>query len=354
MPKEENTLRLNQDQVVSLIQGKLERMKRKEMPEEVVKILDRYDVDTYSEFVNHHLDSYEIDSPAIFASTINDIVTRETSLGLMFRDIMELVADKVGVGEVFFSLCIKDAISGGTDDTDILLPDQRSYEVKKVSKGGVFSFSERFTEYNDLGLVMNMAIINFGNLNLFKGKNLYTVSTGEVRSFRMLLEKFLLPNSLDEIPFYKDQTFVKVNGEIRKIENGFLSRNIEDEDSAEAYCSMFNFRDQVLSSKIKEVSMNLFKRGCGEETCTKEIINDLFSITALKQILKDVKGVFLILPDYSVSYFTPHEDHDSFYDPREIYLYDISRNKMNFKGPFLKGSRGEKTPGKIPDAFDDI
>jgi hypothetical protein len=85
-----------------------------------------------------------------------------------------------------------------------------------------------------------------------------------------------------------------------------------------------------------------------------EIINDLFSITALKQILKNVEGVFLVLPDYSVSYFTPHENHDSFYDPREIYLYDISRNKMNFKGPFLKGSRGEKTPGKLPDSFTDL
>jgi hypothetical protein len=345
MQTEEILLSLDSEQVIGIIQKKLERMKRKEMPEEVVKILDRYDSETYTEFVNNHLDSYQIDSPAIFASSINDIVTKETSLGLLFRDIMELVADKVGVGEVLFCLCIKDAISGGTDDTDILLSDERSYEVKKISKGGVFSFSERFTEYNDLGLVMNMAIINFGNLNLFKGKNLYTVSTGEVRSFRMLLEKFLLPNQTGEIPFYKDQTFVKVNGEIR---------NIEDEDSAEAYCSMFNFRDQVLSSKIKEVSMNLFKRGCGGEACTKDIINDLFSVTALKQILKGVEGVFLILPDYSVSYFTPHEDHDSFYDPREIYLYDISRNKMNFKGPFLKGSRAEKTPGKIPEAFESI
>jgi hypothetical protein len=354
MKEEKNLLRLNQNQVIETIQKKLERMKRKEMPEEVVKILDRYDEGTYSEFINNHLDSYEIDSPAIFASSINDIVTKETSLGLLFRDIMELVADKVGVGEVLFSLCVKDAVSGGTDDTDILLRDGRSYEVKKISKGGIFSFSERFTEYNDLGLVMNMAIINFGNLDLFKGKNLYTVSTGEVRSFRMLLEKFLLPNVSGEIPFYRNQSFVKVNGEIKKIENGFLSDDIENLELAEAYYSMFNFRDQVLTSKIKPISMDLFKRGCGGEICTREIINDLFSITALKQILKNVEGVFLVLPDYSVSYFTPHENHDSFYDPREIYLYDISRNKMNFKGPFLKGSRGEKTPGKLPDSFTDL
>jgi hypothetical protein len=25
--------------------------------------------------------------------------------------------------------------------------------------------------------------------------------------------------------------------------------------------------------------------------------------------------------------------------------------KMNFKGPFLKGSRAEKTPGELPDEF---
>lgn len=354
MQFETSQLRLSGEQVIELIKKKLGRMRRKEMPEEVIKILDRYDSGTYIEFVNNHLDSYEIDSPAIFASSINDIVTRETSLGLLFKEIMELVADKVGIGEVLFSLCIKDAVSGGTDDTDIILEDKRTYEVKKVSKGGIFSFSERFTEYNDLGLVLNMAIINFGNLGIFKGKNLYTVSTGEVRSFKMLLEKFLIPNSSGEIPFYKDQTFVKVNGEIRKIENGFLTRNIDDDLFAEAYCSMFNFRDQVLVSKIKEVSMNLFRRGCGGEECTKEIIHDLFSITALRQILKGVEGVFLILPDYSVSYFTPHENHDSFYNPREIYLYDISRNKMNFKGPFLKGSRAEKTPGELPEAFLDI
>jgi len=321
------------------------------MPEEVVKILNRYDEETYTEFINNHFNNYEIESPAIFASSINDLVTRPTSLGLLLRDIMELVADKVGVGEVLISLCIKEAVSGGTDDTDIILSDSRSFEVKKVSKGGVFSFSERFTEYNDLGLVLNMAIINFGQISLFKGKNLYTVSTGEIRSFRLLLEKFLLPNSEDEIPFYKKQNFVRIDGKIHKIEKDKIKEITEDIDEAQAYCSMFSFRDQVQSSKIKEVSMKLFKEGCGGEECTKEIIDSLFSETALKQILKGVEGIFLILPDFSISYFTPHETHDSFYNPGEIYLYDISRNKMNFKGPFLSSSRGPRNPGELPREF---
>ena len=211
------------------------------------------------------------------------------------------------------------------------MPDRKSFEVKKVSKGGVFSFSERFTEYNDLGLILNMAILNFGHLGVFRGKNLYTTSTKEIRSFKMLLEKFLLPTDKG-VPFYKDQFVVKVNGELRKIVNGFLEHDLECDPSLEAYNSMFNFRDQVLLSKIKSVSMDLFKVGCGAQECTKEIIHDLFSITALKQILKGTEGVFLVLPDFTLSYFTPHEDHDSLYDPREIYLYDISRNKMNKTG----------------------
>jgi hypothetical protein len=231
------------------------------------------------------------------------------------------------------------------------MPDRKSYEVKKVSKGGVFSFSERFTEYNDLGLVLNMAILNFGHLGVFGGKNLYTTSTKEIRTFKMLLEKFLLPTD-NGVPFYKDQFVVKVNGEIRRIRNGFLEHDLDDDPSLEAYNAMFNFRDQVLLSKIKQVSMDLFKVGCGAQECTKEIIHDLFSITALKQILKSTEGIFLVLPDFTLSYFTPHENHDSLYDPREIYLYDISRNKMNFKGPFLKGSRAEKTPGELPEVFE--
>jgi hypothetical protein len=114
---------------------------------------------------------------------------------------------------------------------------------------------------------------------------------------------------------------------------------------------MFNFRDQVLLSKIKPISMNLFQTGCGEITCTKETIDNLFSITALQQILKDVEGVFLVLPNLGISYFTPHNLRESLYDPTQMHLYSISRNKMNFKGPFLKNTRAEKTPGELPREF---
>jgi hypothetical protein len=195
--------------------------------------------------------------------------------------------------------------------------------------------------------------MNFGHLGIFEGKNLYTTKTSEIRTFRMLLEKFLLPQE-SEIPFYKDQDVVKVNGELRRIINGFLTHDLEDDPTAEAYHAMFNFRDQILLSKIKPVTMNLFKTGCGEITCTKETINNLFSITALSQILKDVEGVFLILPNLGISYFTPHKLDESLYDPAQIHLYSISRNKMNFKGPFLKNTRAEKTPGELPGIFESM
>jgi hypothetical protein len=325
-------------------------MKRLDVEQKIFEVLNKNE-EAGKEFIKNHLNKYEIDSPAILAGSISDIVSAETSLGFLFQDLLKITSDKIGHGEVLLSLCIKDAISGGSEDTDIIMPDRKSYEVKKVSKGGVFSFSERFTEYNDLGLVLNMAILNFGHLGVFGGKNLYTTSTKEIRTFKMLLEKFLLPTD-NGVPFYKDQFVVKVNGEIRRIRNGFLEHDLDDDPSLEAYNAMFNFRDQVLLSKIKQVSMDLFKVGCGAQECTKEIIHDLFSITALKQILKSTEGIFLVLPDFTLSYFTPHENHDSLYNPREIYLYDISRNKMNFKGPFLKGSRAEKTPGELPDVFE--
>lgn len=341
---------MSEEEIRSLIHQKVARMRRPNVEEAIFKALEENE-NASEEFINEHLDQYEIDSPAILSSEINDILSRETNLGLLFKDLLQITDDKIGMGEVLLSLCIKEAISGGTEDTDIILPNEDSYEVKKISKGGVFSFSERFTEYNDLGLVMNMAILNFGRSGLFTGKNLYTVSTKEVRSFKMLLEKFLIPNEMGFIPFYLDQHVVKVDGMICKIEDDRLIRIEDTEPYLEAYCSMFSFRDQILSSKIKSESMHLFTRGCGEEQCTKEIISDLFSITPLKQILKKTRGIFLVLPDFSLSYFTPHDDHDSFYNPRDIFLYDISRNKMNFKGPFLKGSREQKTPGELPDQF---
>jgi hypothetical protein len=340
---------MSDQEIIDLILRKISPMKRLDVEQKVFEVLNKNE-EAGKEFIKDHLNAYEIDSPAILAGSISDIVSAETSLGFLFQDLLKITSDKIGHGEVLLSLCIKDAISGGSEDTDIIMPDRKSFEVKKVSKGGVFSFSERFTEYNDLGLVLNMAILNFGHLGVFGGKNLYTTSTKEVRSFKMLLEKFLLPTD-SGVPFYKDQFVVKVNGELRRIQNGFLEHDTEDDPSLEAYSAMFNFRDQVLLSKIKPVSMDLFKRGCGDQECTKEIIHDLFSITALRQILKGTEGIFLVLPDFTLSYFTPHENHDSLYDPREIYLYDISRNKMNFKGPFLKGSRAEKTPGELPSVF---
>jgi len=341
---------MSDQEIIDLILSKISPMKRLDVEQKIFEVLNKNE-EAGKEFIKEHLNKYEIDSPAILAGSISDIVSAETSLGFLFQDLLKITSDKIGHGEVLLSLCIKDAISGGSEDTDIIMPDRKSFEVKKVSKGGVFSFSERFTEYNDLGLVLNMAILNFGHLGVFGGKNLYTTSTKEIRTFKMLLEKFLLPTG-NGVPFYKDQFVVKVNGEIRRIRNGFLEHDIDDDPSLEAYNAMFNFRDQVLLSKIKQVSMDLFKVGCGAQECTKEIIHDLFSITALKQILKSTEGIFLVLPDFTLSYFTPHENHDSLYNPREIYLYDISRNKMNFKGPFLKGSRAEKTPGELPDVFE--
>jgi hypothetical protein len=341
---------MSDQEIIDLILSKISPMKRLDVEQKIFEVLNKNE-EAGKEFIKNHLNKYEIDSPAILAGSISDIVSAETSLGFLFQDLLKITSDKIGHGEVLLSLCIKDAISGGSEDTDIIMPDRKSYEVKKVSKGGVFSFSERFTEYNDLGLVLNMAILNFGHLGVFGGKNLYTTSTKEIRTFKMLLEKFLLPTD-NGVPFYKDQFVVKVNGEIRRIRNGFLEHDLDDDPSLEAYNAMFNFRDQVLLSKIKQVSMDLFKVGCGAQECTKEIIHDLFSITALKQILKSTEGIFLVLPDFTLSYFTPHENHDSLYNPREIYLYDISRNKMNFKGPFLKGSRAEKTPGELPDVFE--
>jgi hypothetical protein len=341
---------MSDQEIIDLILSKISPMKRLDVEQKIFEVLNKNE-EAGKEFIKEHLNKYEIDSPAILAGSISDIVSAETSLGFLFQDLLKITSDKIGHGEVLLSLCIKDAISGGSEDTDIIMPDRKSFEVKKVSKGGVFSFSERFTEYNDLGLVLNMAILNFGHLGVFGGKNLYTTSTKEIRTFKMLLEKFLLPTG-NGVPFYRDQFVVKVNGEIRRIRNGFLEHDIDDDPSLEAYNAMFNFRDQVLLSKIKQVSMDLFKVGCGAQECTKEIIHDLFSITALKQILKSTEGIFLVLPDFTLSYFTPHENHDSLYNPREIYLYDISRNKMNFKGPFLKGSRAEKTPGELPDVFE--
>lgn len=342
---------MTSEEARELILRKVKPMKRKDVEENIFKELNKYPDEIKEEFFKDYLDHYEIDHPSIFATEINDIVSfNNTQIGLLFQDLLKITSDKIGIGEVLLCLCIKNAISGGTDDTDLILPNKIKYEVKKVSDGGIFTFSERFTEYNDLGLILNLAIMNFGHLGIFAGKNLYTTKTSEIRTFRMLLEKFLLP-SQNGILFYKNQNVVKVNGKLQKIVNGVLVSNLEDDLSAEAYHSMFNFRDQVLLSKIKPVSMDLFKTGCGEIECTKETINNLFSITALKQILKDVEGVFLILPNFGISYISPHNIVESLYDPTQMQLYSISRNKMNFKGPFLKNSRAEKTPGELPRAF---
>lgn len=334
----------------NLILSKLSRMKRMDVEKKVFDVLQENPSGS-KEFIKNHLDKYEIKNPIILIQDLNDIISRDTSVGLLFQDLISITSDKIGMGEVLLSLCIKDAVSGGMDDTDIILPNEKSYEVKKISKGGIFSFSERFTEYNDLGLIMNIAIMNFGPFEIFHGKNLYTVSTREIRTFKMLIEKFLLSNEKGFIPFYRDQFVVRIDGKIKIIKDGILEKPSKKDKDLEAYCSMFNFKEQILNSKIKEETMDLFKRGCKGKDCTSRMINDLFSVTALRQILKNIEGVFLVMPDLKFSYLTPHENNDSIYDPRDIFLYSISRNKMNFKGPFLKSSREEKTPGELPEEF---
>jgi hypothetical protein len=336
------------EQKRNLILQKVSKMRRLDIEKKIFETLQENQAGA-EEFLNNHLNSYQ-GEPSEIAKEINSVLTAETSLGILFKDLITITSDKIGSGEVLLSLCIKDAASGGTEDTDIIMEGGKSYEVKKISKGGIFSFSERFTEYNDLGLIMNMAIMNFGHLGIFGGKNLYTVSAKEVRTFKMLIEKFLLKNDLDVVPFYKNQSIVKINNSLFQIENRELNFINQDDRNAMSLLSMFNFRDQIYISKIKQKTMELFKRGYGDEG-TQEQIDNLFSITALKQILKGIEGIFLVTPDYTISYMTPHEDHKSLYDPKEISLYDISRNKMNFKGPFLKGSRPEKTPGELPYEF---
>ena len=334
-----------------IILKKLSPMKRMDILAKVFEIFNSND-NLCQEFLEFHLNKYEVNDPVKFVTELNDIIIRDTSMGIFFQDILKITSDKVGIGEVLFSLCIKDAISGGSEDTDIILPEKKSFEVKKITKGGIFSFSERFTEYNDLGLILNSAILNFSEFDIFKGKNLYTTSTKEIRTFKMLLEKFLL-SSNGSIPIHRNQNIVKVNGEIKTIiYNKLISFSYKEEHKA--LYSMFNFRDQILLSKIKPITLELFKNKNRADIDTSNIINDLFSITPLKQILKDIEGIFLILPDHSISYLTPHENHTSLYNPRDIHLYDISRNKMNFKGPFLKTSRQEKTPGELPEVFQSL
>lgn len=341
---------MNPEIAKALVLTKLSRMKRMDVEKIVFEILQE-NPDAGKEFVDDHLDKYEITSPALLVQNLNDIISRDTSMGILFQDLLAVTSDKIGMGEVLLSLCIKDAVSGGTEDTDIILPEGKIYEVKKISKGGVFNFSERFTEYNDLGLIMNIAIMNFGPFEIFHGKNLYTVSTKEIRTFKMLIEKFLLPNEDNIIPFYKDQFVVKIDGKIKIINGDVLEKPTKKDKNLEAYCSMFNFKEQIFNSKIKEDTMNLFRKGCKGRDCTHKMINDLFSVTALKQILKNIEGVFLVMPDLTFSYLTPHGTHDSLYNPEDVFLYSISRNKMNFKGPFLKSSREEKTPGELPEEF---
>lgn len=332
-----------------LILSKVSRMRRLDIERKIFDILQESPVGL--EFIEEHLNSYSIEDPIKLISDINDIMSRETSMGFLFQDLLKITSDKIGMGEVLLSLCIKDATSGGTEDTDIIVTPEKTYEVKKISKGGIFNFSERFTEYNDLGLIMNMAILNFGAFNIFEGKNLYTVSTGEIRKFKKLIEKFLLPSEKDMIPFHSDQFVVKVNGIVKVIENNTLKDPGKNDRNLEAYYSMFNFRDQVLNSKIKKETLTLFKGERKDKYATKKMINNLFSTTTLRQILKGIDGVFLVLPDFSLSYFTPHPEMDSLYPPEEISIYSISRNKMNFKGPFLKSSRGEKNVGELPQEF---
>jgi hypothetical protein len=341
---------MSQEENKELILSKLSRMKRLDVEKIVFEILQE-NPNTGKEFIEEHLNKYDLDNPIILVQNINDIMSKETSMGFLFQDLLNITSDKIGKGEVLLSLCIKDAISGGTEDTDIIMPDERSYEVKKISKGGIFTFSERFTEYNDLGLIMNIAIMNFGPFEIFHGKNLYTVNTKEVRTFKMLIEKFLLPNDDGSVPFYRDQFVVKIDGKIKMINGNTLEKPTRKDKDLEAYCSMFNFREQIFNSKIKEETMTLFKKGCKGKDCTHKMINDLFSKTALKQILKNIEGVFLVMPDLTLSYFTPHGNHDSLHNPEDVFIYSISRNKMNFKGPFLKSTREEKTPGELPDEF---
>lgn len=341
---------MNPEIAKELILNKLSRMKRMDVEKKVFDILQE-NPEIGKEFVNDYLNKYEIDNPVLLVEELNDVISKDTSMGILFQDLLQITSDKIGMGEVLLSLCIKDAVSGGTEDTDIIMPDEKTFEVKKISKGGVFNFSERFTEYNDLGLIMNIGIMNFGQFEIFQGKNLYTVGTKEVRTFKMLIEKFLLPNESGNVPFYMDQFVVKINGKKKIINGDNLQDPSKKDKDLEAYCSMFNFKDQVLNSKIKEGTMSLFKKGCKGKDCTSKMINNLFSVTALRQILKNIEGVFLVTPDLRFSYLTPHEGKDSIYNPDDVFLYSISRNKMNFKGPFLKSSREEKTPGELPKEF---
>lgn len=339
---------MNLEEKKNLILHKISKMRRLDVEKKIFETLSDNPSGTI-EFLSSHLNRYS-GEPSEISTSINDILIRDTQLGILFQELITITSDKIGAGEILLSLCIKDAISGGTDDTDILMPDGRSFEVKKISKGGLFSFSERFTQYNDLGLIMNLGIANFGHLGIFSGKNLYTVSTKEVRTFKMLLEKFLLKNDLGIVPFYKNQSVVRINGSLFKIDNRELKFTNQEDLQSISLLSMFNFRDQIYLSRIKSKTMELFKRGYGEEETSNQI-SDLFSVTPLKQILKGIEGIFLINHDLSLSYMTPHENHKTLYDPKEIFLYEISRNKMNFKGPFLKGSRQEKTPGELPFDF---
>ena len=146
---------MSDQEIIELILSKISPMKRLDVEQKIFEVLNKNE-EAGKEFIKDHLNKYEIDSPAILAGSISDIVSAETSLGFLFQDLLKITSDKIGHGEVLLSLCIKDAISGGSEDTDIIMPDRKSFEVKKVSSINSASFQQTLIYSGKVGNKINI------------------------------------------------------------------------------------------------------------------------------------------------------------------------------------------------------
>lgn len=302
-----------------IISKKLSPLARPEIVAKVSRLIVSYR-ETGDLFVKEHLDSYQ-GNPKVICKKLNQIAASDTKMGDLFKKLININAEKIGKGEVFLDLVLKNAISLGAENPDLKI-NRKRYEVKKISQAKI-QFSEKHTENTDFGILVRMIQVCFPDHSDLYGKHMNKVSREQILNCKRLMKMFFNPYPYSIYKSY--QQVVSVDNILYKVGLRKIDKIKDEMDKHHLIYCIDLFRNMINSNMSRfSVEMQEFMKGDQEDFY--DFVEEIFSSYTLKEILKEAEGIYIVNDDGQFIYIKT----SSINKDTALFINTISRNKIIF------------------------
>ena len=302
-----------------IISKKLSPLARPEIVAKVSRLIVSYK-ETGDLFIRDHLNSYQ-GNPKLICKRINQIASSDTKMGELFKKLININAEKIGKGEVFLDLVLKNAVSLGSENPDLRI-NKKKYEVKKISQSKI-QFSEKHTENTDFGILVRMIQVCFSDQSDLYGEHMNKVSREQILNCKRLMKMFFNPYPYS---IYKRcQQVVSIDNTLYRVKLKGFDKVKDDANKHQLIYCIDLFRNMINSNmtRFSEEMQGFMK---GDQDDFYDFIEEVFSSYTLKEILKEAEGIYIVNDDAQFIYIKT----SSINKKTALFINTISRNKIIF------------------------